>query len=221
MRISGKLSITVMFIVCLCAQARLQAAGAEPFSITAKEIIENVQDTYDDMKDAVVTFSQAVRFKTSRSEQQTTGTLYFKKKNKHRIETEQRTIVTDGVTSWSWTPQNRQVIVSGYKEDSRSLSPERILLQAPKDYYATLVGQEKVLNETCYVLKLTPRENSGLSRSIKVWIAKNWTIRKVEIIEAGGTVTTYTITEILMNKGIPDSRFEYTPPQGVDVIDLR
>ena len=80
----GIMKRLLLLIVLLLASTLLLFAA-----ITAKEIIEKVQDRYDDMSDAVVTFTQKVRFKVSRMEQQTTGTLYFKKKNKYRIETEQ------------------------------------------------------------------------------------------------------------------------------------
>lgn len=189
--------------------------------ITAKEIIENVQEKYDDMEDAVVVFTQSVRFKVSRLEQQTSGTLYFKKKNKYRIETEQRVLVTDGKTSWSYSPQNKQLVVNTYKEDARSLSPENMLLQYPRDYFSALVGEEKSLGESCYVLKLTPKEGNPAARTMKIWVNKNWIIRKIEATESGGTVTTYTIKDVAIDKGIPDTRFEFKAPSGTDIIDLR
>ena len=82
--------------------------------ITAREIIENVQARYDDMSDAVVTFTQSYRFKVSKVEQEVEGTMFFKKKNKYRIETEQRIIVTDGTTSWSYNQESKQVIIDEY-----------------------------------------------------------------------------------------------------------
>jgi len=107
-------------------------------AIDAREIIENVQERYEDISDATITFSQSVRFKVSKAEQSVDGTLYFKKPGKYRIETEERTVVTDGKTSWSWNPRNRQLIVDNYREETHALSPEQLLLNYPKDYYSTL-----------------------------------------------------------------------------------
>jgi outer membrane lipoprotein carrier protein len=212
----GVLRRLLVLIVLLLASTLLLFAA-----ITAKEIIEKVQERYDDMSDAVVTFTQKVRFKVSRMEQQTTGTLYFKKKNKYRIETEQRTVVTDGKSSWSYNAQNKQLVISAYKEDARSMSPEKLLTQYPKDYYSALTGEEKVGSEACYALKLTPREESGAAKTMKIWVSKAWLIRKLEITDLNGTVTTYQIKDVLVDKGIPDTRFDFKAPQGADVIDLR
>jgi chaperone LolA len=190
-------------------------------AITAKDIIEKVQDKYGDMTDAVVTFTQKVRFKVSKMEQQSSGMLYFKKQHKYRIETEQRTIVTDGKTSWSYNTQNKQLVISTYKEDTRSLSPEQLLTQYPKDYFSALVGEEKVGAEICYALKLTPREESAAAKTMKIWVSKSWMIKKVEITDANGTVTTYIVKEIQADKGISDGKFDFKAPPGADIMDLR
>jgi outer membrane lipoprotein carrier protein len=190
-------------------------------NITAKEIIEKVQSKYDKMNNVVLGFSQNVKFKVSKTEQQSAGTLYFKKKNKYRIETDQHIIVTDGKTSWSYSPQNKQVIVDNYKEDKHSLSPEHLLISYPQDYYSSLVGEEKIGSESTYLLKLTPKEDNSFATKMKIWISKNWIIKRIETTDISGVTTTYTIKDVQIDKGIADAKFEFKPPQDVDIIDLR
>ncbi|NOY05445.1 MAG: outer membrane lipoprotein chaperone LolA [Chlorobi bacterium] len=189
--------------------------------ITANEIIENVQDRYDDIDDAVITFTQTVRFKVSRVEQSYSGKMYFKKKNKFRIETDERVLVTDGKTSWSYTPRNKQVVIDNFEEEKNSLSPQRLLFSLPKDYYAAYVGERKLGQVDTYVLKFTPKQSGSFAVSIKVWINHDWLIRQVEVVDINGTTTTYFIKRITLDQGIKDSRFSFTVPQGVEVIDLR
>ncbi|MFZ1729506.1 MAG: outer membrane lipoprotein chaperone LolA [Bacteroidota bacterium] len=191
------------------------------WAIDAREIIENVQDRYQDMTDATITFSQSVRYKVSKAEQSVKGTLLFKKPNKYRIETEERTIVTDGKTSWSWNPQNRQVVIDNYKEETHSLSPEQLLLSYPKDYYSTLVGEEKFAGQNAYVLKLTPKEDNAFATAMKIRVSKDWLIRKIEITDINGAVTTYVIEKISVDQDLPDSRFTYQVPEKSEIIDLR
>lgn len=190
-------------------------------AIDAREIIENVQERYEDINDAVITFSQSVRFKVSKAEQSVDGTLYFKKPGKYRIETEERTVVTDGKTSWSWNPRNRQLIVDNYREETHALSPEQLLLTYPKDYYSTLVGEEKLGGMPVYVLKLTPKEDNAFATAMKIWVSKDWLIRQVEITDVNGAVTTYRIAKIEVDRDIPDAKFAYQVPEKAEVIDLR
>lgn len=191
------------------------------WAIDAREIIENVQDRYNDMTDATISFSQNVQFKVSKAEQSVNGTLLFKKPNKYFIETEERTVVTDGKTSWSWSPRNRQVVVDNYKEETHSLSPEQLLLSYPNDYYSTLVGEEKIGTQSAYVLKLTPKADNTFATSMKIWVSKDWFIRKVEITDINGAVTTYVIEKISIDQKLPDTKFVFKVPERAEVIDLR
>ena len=191
------------------------------WAIDAREIIENVQERYEDMTDATITFSQSVRFKVSKAEQTVKGTLLFKKPNKYRIETEERTVVTDGKTSWSWSPRNRQVVIDNYKEETHSLSPEQLLLSYPKDYISTFIGEEKLAGQSAYVLKLTPKEEGSFATAMKIWVAKDWLIRKVEITDVNGAVTTYVIEKIAIDQKMADSGFNFQVPEKAEVIDLR
>jgi chaperone LolA len=191
------------------------------YAIDAREIIENVQERYEDINDAVITFSQSVRFKVSRAEQKVEGTLHFKKPKKYRIETAERTVVTDGKTSWSWNPGNRQLIVDNYKEETHALSPEQLLLTYPKNYYSTLIGEEQLSGISTYVLKLTPKEDNAFATAMKIWVSKDWLIRKVEITDVNGAITTYTIQKVTLDKDIPDAKFSYQVPENAEVIDLR
>lgn len=191
------------------------------WSVSPKDIIEKVQARYDKMTDAVIQFRQNVRFRVSKSEQTVSGTLIFKKKNKYRIETDQRVVVTNGVTSWSWNPSTKQVVIDKYKEQSHGISPEQLLLRYPNDYYSTLVGEEKLDGESCYVLKLSPKQDNTFITGMKTWITSKWLIRRVEVVDMNGATTTYHITSIQLDQEVPDSRFEFKPPQGASVIDLR
>jgi chaperone LolA len=191
------------------------------WAIDAREIIENVQERYEDMTDATITFSQSVRFKVSKAEQTVKGTLLFKKPNKYRIETEERTVVTDGKTSWSWSPRNRQVVIDNYKEETHSLSPEQLLLSYPKDYISTFIGEEKLAGQSAYVLKLTPKEEGSFATAMKIWVARDWLIRKVEITDVNGAVTTYVIEKIAIDQKLADSGFNFQVPEKAEVIDLR
>lgn len=212
-----KLTIIIFGLIVL-AGAALDARAPE---LTANDIITKVQSKYDDVDNIAAKFTQTVRYKVSKIEQEVNGKISFKKTNKFRIETDQQTIVTDGVTSWSFTPANKQVVINHYKQESRSLSPEKLLFSYPKDYYSALVGEEKVNKEDTYVLKLTPKEENTTTSSIKVWISRDWLIKQVEVVDLNKTTTRYTMKEMKINKGIPDTQFQFAVPQGVDVVDLR
>lgn len=188
-------------------------------NITAQEVIQNVQGKYKDITDATASFTQTIKFYKSKA-QTSSGTLYIKKETKYRIETGTQTIVTDGSTSWSYTPSKKQVVIDNYKETGNSFSPNKYLFQYPENFYSDLTGSDKISGKDVYVLSLKPRE-SGYVKSAKLWVGKDdWMIKKIVIITDEST-STYTVKNIQTNTGLGNSKFTFSPPEGTEVIDMR
>ncbi len=207
--------IKLLILAVFCISFKLNAQE----DITAQDVIQNVQNAYKDISDAKASFSQTVKFNKSKS-QSSSGTLYIKKENKYRIETGSQTIVTDGSTSWSYTPSKKQVVIDYYKETGNTFSPNKYLFQYPENFYSDLTGTEKLNGKDVYVLSLKPRE-SGYVKSAKLWVGKDdWIIKKIYILTDESS-STYSIKNIQTNIGVSNSKFTFSPPEGTEVIDMR
>jgi outer membrane lipoprotein carrier protein len=188
-------------------------------NITAQDIIQNVQNVYKDITDAKASFTQTVKYGKSKA-QSSSGTLYIKKDNKYRIETGNQTIVTDGSTSWSYTPSKKQVVIDNYKETGNTFSPNKYLFQYPENFYSDLDGTETISGKEMYVLKLRPREG-GYVKSAKLWVDKtDWIIKKIQIVTDEST-STYNVKNVQLNVGLSNSKFTFSPPEGTEIIDMR
>lgn len=189
---------------------------------TAQDALDRVHKKYDQLDDAEVRFTQKVKFAVAKLEQEVSGTLQFKKPGKYRVEFEGQLVVTNGETVWSYSGQNNQVLIDRFKPDEHSLSPERILTAAPEDYAATFIGREKTARGEALVLKLVPRSASSLVKSMKLWVHESdWLIHRAEMLDQHGKETSYQVLSFKTNSGIPDSRFVYQVPAGVEIVDLR
>ena len=206
----------------LLAAVVLTGAGTAAAGETAEEILKNVRERYDSITDAEIRFQQRIRLSAGKVEQVMAGTLQTKKGNRYRVELEQQTIVTDGTTVWSYSAAQQQVLVDRFEQDERSLSPDRILSGEAADLAPALIGKEKLGKTETVVLKLTARDENSLLMHLKLWISESdWLVRKAELMDINGKETVYTVVEIKVNTGIPDSRFTFVPPPGVEVVDLR
>jgi len=189
---------------------------------TAQELLDKVRQKYDSVTDAQLKFSQRVVFGVSRIEQKTGGTLYLKKKNKYRMELGSQTIVTDGKTVWSFSVPNNQVLIDNFKVDERSMTPERLLTGSSDDFYATLIGNERLGKVDVVVLKLVPKSDESITKSMKLWVDEStWFIKKVELVDVNGKETEYVVDDLQVNVGLQDSRFVFKILEGVQVVDLR
>lgn len=185
----------------------------------AQEIIKKVQSKYDEITDAKATFTQTLKGSGGKANS-SSGVIYIKKGNKYRIEAGGQIIITDGQTSWSYSPRRKQVIVDNYKDDASSFSPNKFLFSYPENFYSDLEGEENIGGVDCYVIKLTPR-SGGNVKSAKIWIDKNEDmIRKINTVTSEST-NTYTLKDISLDAGLSASQFSFLPPEGVEVIDLR
>ena len=188
----------------------------------AQELLQKLQNKYEKMNDAMLTFSQTTYLPVAKVTQHAAGTIRMKQKNKYHIETENDVLVTDGVTVWRMNKGKKQVVVDTFKDDARSLTPDRLLLSVPKEYNAIRLESGTVEGNETTVLKLTPKSESSALKSIKLWIDEDdLVIRKVETVNFSDTRATYTISKFSMNTGVNDAVFTFTPPDGIEVIDLR
>jgi outer membrane lipoprotein carrier protein len=189
---------------------------------SARDILDHVRKTYEAVKDARLTFTQKTRFAASRLEQSTTGTLVVKKEHHYRIETEEQTVVTDGATVWSYARASNQVLIDHYRGTDKGFSPERLLAGETGNLTASVVGSERLGKQETTILKMTPRNDRSSITSLRLWIDNaGWVVRKAEITDVSGKVTTYTIGDLQFNSGVPDSVFTLSTPDGADVVDLR
>lgn len=189
------------------------------FAQDAQEIIKQVQNKYSGINDAKATFSMSDKVTGGKSTS-ASGTLWIQKENKYKIKTSSFTLITDGVTSWSYTPSKKQVVIDNYKDDGNTFSPNKYLFNYPQNFYSEYSKSETVSGKECYVLQLTPRNSGGIT-SAKVWIDKSeYLIRKISISTKELT-RTYTLKSISLNPGLSSSEFSFTAPSGVEVIDLR
>lgn len=186
------------------------------------EILVRLQERYESINDAYVSFAQIVKFGVTQSKQSFSGKLWMKKGSKYRIETEQQTIVTDGKTVWTYSDLNKQVFVDAFRDDPKTLTPDKVLIAAPRSYSAAIISREKVGDRETIVLKLIPKDKKSTIKTLKAWVdPAEWLIRKAEILDVGDNVTTYVVDDVRINGGIKDEVFQFDVPPDAEVIDLR
>ena len=187
------------------------------------DIIENVQETYDKMKFFSAVFKQIETFKITGSQTEMLGHIYIANGEKYRFESDEQIIITDGENVWAYSSKSNQVIIDKVKENSAALLPRDILFKYPKQFYATLLSEDKHGDQTIFTIKLDPKEDThGYVKSVKLWIDKKyWLIHKIEAVDLRGNSTLFEISKIDTKNKIPDSYFSYENKPGVEVVDRR
>jgi len=195
---------------------------AQDLGRTVEEVTEKMQEAYARVTTLHASFDQTVKFGFTNIEQTFKGTLSLRKPKKYRIESEHQTIVTDGSTVWLYSAVNRQVVVDHFKENTNSVSPENFLTTMPATYYCSLLAREESSGRTLIVLRMVPKDDRSFIQSVKLWIdEKKWEVRKIQVIDANETETTYVLNELQTNLRLDGDLFSFTPPDGTEIVDLR
>ncbi len=163
-------------------------------------------------------FSQVVLDEALNPIQESSGTLYLKRPNKFRWDYDQpfkQHIVSDGKQIWVYDVELQQVTVR--KMDGALGNTPAILLAGKgklgDNFKVKALGKQGALEW----MKMIPKENDGGFEDIRVGF-ENGKIRKLEMIDSFGQITRISLKGNRENKRIKKSRFQFTPPKGVDVV---
>jgi chaperone LolA len=187
------------------------------------DIVEEIQERYEDLENLSAQFKQIEFFQLTGSKNETVGKIYVKNGTQYRLETEDRVIVTDGVTVWTYSMFNNQVLIDRVKKNDASVLPRDLLFKYPKEYYASLLMTEDYNDDEHYVLKLDPKEEThGYIKTMKLWVnSDNYLISKIEYMDFNDNSSSFAIEKIDIDTNLKESFFKFDIPAGVEIVDLR
>lgn len=151
-------------------------------------------------------------------------------------------IVSDGKTIWVYLPENAQVIRSEIDPASQVRGNDPVTFLADlgnlSHDFAIDWGSPKNDDEGNYVLELTPRQPSNLIQRLVIVVDRKvvlrgrssaksdrrsekspvFPIRSTTVYDPNGNSTLIEFSDIRVNRGLSDQVFEFSPPEGVEVI---
>ncbi len=153
------------------------------------------------------------------------GTLLLKKPGRMRwdyTEPRPKLFLVDGKTAWFYVPGENQVRQMPVKQLDDLRSPLRYLLGKAKlekefdDLH--IAANEKPINSGDVVLEGVPKGlRERVSRTL-LEVTPTGSIQRIMVEEMDGSVTEFRFLQQQENVEIPDAKFHFTPPQGVEVV---
>lgn len=206
------------FILVLAIFAVNTVMGAD-----ADDIVNKVQKKYQSAKSIRIHFKEISRFKLTGTMSEVNAVLQMVGKDRFRLESEDQVLVNDGDTFWRYNKLDNQVLIDYSKKDDQEVLLNNFLYEIKDHYFAQIVEEAKEGGDKIYVLKLTPKPSEqSVFTSIKVWIKdKTWEIKRLIYTDYNDNETEYEIEKIEFDPKLADSTFSFSPPEGIQVIDLR
>jgi outer membrane lipoprotein-sorting protein len=174
--------------------------------------LKAVQQKFLDVNSFKVTFKQGDGNNNSFS-----GTLYYQKENKIKVELKELTIATDGTTTWNLNKKGKKVMLSKYKASDISLiSLPTLILKTPA---SCTVSESNEGNHR--KLFLIPNKSSVGFKKAEFWVNSDNLISKFKITDSQNNDVSFALSNYQLNIPLDNSFFTYKPIEGIKTIDLR
>ncbi len=212
-------TVTLLFALCFSAFAFCSLLFAQE---DAAKIISKVRSTYENLQSLTADFEKDYTWALAGETQTLSGKLYLKKGDRYRIETEVQTIVTDGTTVWTYSPEKSQVFVDHLEKSDENPLPRDLLIKYTSEFKPKYLRSETVDGRDCHVVQLEARDEEAYARSVTVWVdKKNSVAVQIEQRDLNDNITVYRLKNFALNPPLNDQLFSFAIPEKTEVIDWR
>jgi len=203
----------------LCAKGAI-LAGALAWSGAFAEVSKDLDHFFNEVRTYTARFQQVVLDEGFNPIEESSGRLLIKRPGRFRWNYEPpsaQRIISDGDKVWVYDVELEQVTVRSLK-DAVGKTPAGLLAggaDIDEQFDVTDLGQ---VNGPLYWVRLVPKAEDVGFEDIRIGF-EDGRLRVLELVDGLGQTTRITMTDGEENQPIPDSQFDFTPPEGVDVID--
>ncbi|MCM8765258.1 MAG: outer membrane lipoprotein carrier protein LolA [Candidatus Omnitrophica bacterium] len=213
--------------------------SASSYGEKAEEILKIIQEKVKTVNSYKADFSLKVDSPTGEMLMQ--GNILFKREDKLKMEismpnipTATQLTISNGEIMWQYLPflkaaskVDLSTLKKEFGESYFAYAKEDISqpLKEVKEESLKYSGKEKIGMEECFVLEAEPKDNSRQEISfsrVKVWIDINSGLEKRVVFynSEGKEVLSRTYENISVNIPIEDKEFEFSPPEGTEIMDM-
>ncbi len=201
-----------------------------PHSAFANEsldvVVDKIQKKYEQVTDFHAGFSQEAEVKALNKVQKAEGEVWLKKPGKMRWNYNSPAkdeIVSDGNTLWYYSQEEKQVIETPLSKVSDTQTTSTLLsgLGNIKELFDVSFANADALGGGAgsYFLDLKPKTEEEGYNKVTIAVDKNtMLVNTMYLYDPFGNLTTVNLTNISVDKGVPDSLFVFNVPAGVEVI---
>jgi outer membrane lipoprotein carrier protein len=188
-----------------------------------------VDDHYNHLRSLQADFTEIYR--GDGAERVESGTLWLKKPRKMRWEyrsPKEKLFISDGQAVWFYVPAERQLRKTSFKKLDDLRSPLAFLLGKTK-LESELRGLSKVVDQSPLgpgntLLRGVPggvisQSGAGQANEVQLEITPTNQIVRIVLLEPDGATTEFRFADWKENLELSDSRFQFTPPPGVETVE--
>ncbi len=213
------LFLSVFSMHILNAQTQEVSSDKGQSDAKSQEILKKVTKLYQGYKTINASFTittTAVNKKPLVSK----GTVWIKG-NKFKLNYANQEIFCNGITIWTYNPDDQEVTMEDYKKRDNSITPNEIFTVYQKGYKSKYEGPTTEGGKVHDVVRLVPKKKANYAY-LKLEIDNSYKISKVIQHYKNGTEVTIEMNKLTPNTAMKDDFFQWSDVGHADVtvVDL-
>ncbi len=190
-------------------------------------VIRKVEEHYKAIQDFQADFVQIARILSYPEDQRSEGKVYIKRKRMMRWDYQKPSrdqYFIRGDTVIFYSPETGQARRAHLGHQNGIRSPLVFfegLLASQSEYSISIAADSSTDRSRSIILRLDPknREKEPVLKILLYINRKDYHIERIDQFDLYGNVTELYFRNIRLNQNLPDQRFEFEAPGGVEVID--
>ncbi|NIR28709.1 MAG: outer membrane lipoprotein chaperone LolA [Gammaproteobacteria bacterium] len=179
---------------------------------------ERLAQFFEQVRSLRASFEQTLLDETGEPVQDAAGTVWLQRPGKFRWDYAtpyEQVIVSDGARVWVYDADLAQVTV---RPQAQGLdNGAMMLLSGEGSLEAQYEIRELESRDARQWIELVPRAERSEFRRVRLGFGSHG-LEVMELVDTFGQTTRLRFNDVALNPKIAPSRFEFTPPEGVDVI---
>jgi outer membrane lipoprotein carrier protein len=205
-----------LLLLLLVLGLGIHPVSGQPLSLS------DVQAAYETLDGLQASFTQVIGSSFADGSTRVEGSVLLSG-NKYRVKTPDQTVVSDGDTTWIYTPADSQVVVNDADTES-AVTPETFLTASADRYEVTSSTATTRLGTPHVRLTIQATDASSRFAEAMLWVRTNdRVVTRMRATDRNDSTLDLQLRDLVVNpdtlrSGTP---FRFAAPAGVEVVDLR
>lgn len=211
-----KLLVHIYTIILYSIVSCIIPADAFSETYTVESVFASLRAKYSSMK------TVELEFQSVEPVSGMVGSLQAEKSGKYVLTLNDRKIICDNHTIWNIIPNRKMVSISSLKSKPTT-SIDIILFTFLYSYQPISIKEYSVGKSKLLALELHPKGQSAAMgiKKLRVFLKKGSTIIERISADDGNQDMVWDIKKLTINSKLQSDLFTYTPPVGMEVVDMR
>ena len=206
----------VLFLVPLLCVGVSGLAGAQEVPS-----LDALQSRYNNLGGLRAAFTQVTRSEFADDSTRIEGRVLLAG-NRYRVETPSQTVVTNGTTTWIYSPADSQVVVNDAEANNSTVTPQTFLTASAEKYDVASTRTVRRDGVAHHALSLTEADGSARFKEAVLWVRRSdRVVTRLRATDRNGSVLELRLDDIEVDPSIGSRSFTFSAPDGVEVVDLR